>query len=314
MSDVAALFAAVLLVAAGLGAVAWATAAANAMLDARSAGAPVGAAAAVPVREVSRLLRQQRRTLIGADSLLWRIAGAGLIVTAMLKMLVIPFGPFVLADLPVGLVWFNTMDVLLWALWWLLGWGANSGWSLVGGYRFLALALSYELPLMFALTAPAIAAQSLRMIDLQSAQEHVWFVVWMPVAFVIFAASVVAFSSWGPFQTAMSGDIASGVVAELSSIDRLLLAAGRYAVLVSGAAFAVPLFLGGGSGPWLPPTVWVVVKTLLVLAGMLLVRRLFPMIRPDRLAWLAWVVILPLTIVQVAIVAVIVGANGGALQ
>ena len=66
----------------------------------------------------------------------------------------IPFGSFVLADLPVGLVWFNAVDVLLWALWWLLGWGANSSWSLVGGYRFLALALSYELPLMFALTAP----------------------------------------------------------------------------------------------------------------------------------------------------------------
>lgn len=313
MGDVAAVVVGVLLVAVGLGAVAWATAAANAMLDARSAGAPVAAAAAVPVREVSRLLRQQRRTLLGADSLLWRIAGAGLIVTAMLKLLVIPFGPFVLADLPVGLVWFNAMDVLLWVLWWLLGWGANSGWSLVGGYRFLALALSYELPLMFALTAPAIAAQSLRMLDLQSAQEQVWFVVWMPVAFLIFAASVVAFSSWGPFQTAMSGDIASGVLAELSSVDRLLVLVGRYTVLVAGAAFAVPLFLGGGSGPWLPPAAWVLIKTLLVVAGMLLVRRLFPMIRPDRLAWLAWVVILPATIVQVAVVAVIVGTNGGAL-
>ena len=88
---------------------------------------------------------------------------------------------------------------------------------------------------------------------------------------------------------------------------------GRYAVLVAGAAFAVPLFLGGGNGPWLPPSMWVLIKTLVVLAGMLTVRRLFPMIRPDRLAGLAWVIVLPLTIVQVAVVAVIVGVNGGAL-
>lgn len=313
MGDVTTVFVAVLLLAVGLAVVAGATAATNAMLDARSAGAPVAAAAAAPLREVSRLLRQQRRTLAGADSLLWRIAGAGFGIAAMLKMLVIPFGSFVVADLPVGLVWFNAVDVLLWALWWLLGWGANSGWSLVGGYRFLALALSYELPLMFALTGPAIAAGSLRMLDVQAAQNHLWFVVWMPVAFLIFTASVVAFSSWGPFQTAMSRDIASGVVAELSGVDRLLVLVGRYAVLVAGAAFAVPLFLGGGSGPWLPPAVWVVIKTLIVLAGMLTVRRLFPMIRPDRLAGVAWVIILPLTIVQLAVVAVVVGVNGGAL-
>ncbi|MEU2203097.1 complex I subunit 1 family protein [Microbacterium oleivorans] len=313
MGEVATGFVAVLLVAGGLVVVAWAAAAANAMLDARSVGSPVATAAAAPLREVSRLLRQQRRTLAGADSLLWRIAGAGLVIAGMLKMLVIPFGSFVLADLPVGLVWFNAVDVLLWALWWLLGWGANSSWSLVGGYRFLALALSYELPLMFALTAPAIAAGSLRMLDVQDAQGNLWFVVWMPVAFLIFVASVVAFSSWGPFHTAMSGDIASGVIAELSGVDRLLVLVGRYAVLVAGAAFAVPLFLGGGSGPWLPPSMWVLIKTLVVLAGMLTVRRLFPMIRPDRLAGLAWVIILPLTIVQVAVVAVIVGVNGGAL-
>ncbi len=305
--------ASVVLVPVAVAVLAAAAAAANGVLDARTTGLPLRTGLAVPVQETARLLRQQRRTLPGADSLLWRIASAGIGIAAVLKVLVIPLGGFTFADLPVGLVWFNAMDVLLWALWWLLGWGANSSWSLVGGYRFLAQALSYEIPLMFALTAPAIGAGSLRLLTVQHAQTHLWFVVWMPIAFFVYAASVVAFSSWGPFQTALGTDISGGVLLELSGIDRLLVTGGRYAVLVAGAAFSVPLFFGGGEGPLLPAGVWVVVKTCLILGGLLTIRRLFPTIRPDRLAEIAWVIVVPVTLLQLAVVAIIVGVNGGAL-
>jgi NADH-quinone oxidoreductase subunit H len=63
-------------------------------------------------------------------------------------------------------------------VWWLLGWGANSLTGLVGGYRFLALALGYELPLMFALVAPAVAAASLDVGEVAAAQDGLWFAVW----------------------------------------------------------------------------------------------------------------------------------------
>jgi NADH-quinone oxidoreductase subunit H len=294
----------------GVAVLALAVASVNGAVNARAEGGAVRDGFAAPARETARLIRQQRRTLPGADSLLWRVAGAGLGIAAVLQVVVIPFGNFTFADLPVGLVWFNAIDVLLW---WLLGWGANSSWSLVGGYRFLAQALSYEIPLMFALTAPAIGAGSLRLLDVQAAQHSVWFVVWMPVSFLIYVASVVAFSSWGPFQSAVGVDIGHGVLAELSGIDRLLVLGGRYAVLVAGAAFSVPLFFGGGSGPLLPASIWVVVKIVAVLAGILALRRMFPTVRPDRLAEIAWVIVVPMVLVQLAVVAVIVAVNGGAL-
>lgn len=311
MGDLAAVAAVVLPL--GVVALATATASANGALDARTRGMPLRSGLAVPFRETARLLRQQRRTLPGADALLWRIAGAGIGIVAVLKVLVIPFGGVTFADLPVGLVWFNAMDVLIWALWWLLGWGANSTWSLVGGYRFLAQALSYEIPLMFALTAPAIAAGSLRLIDVEAAQQHLWFIVWMPAAFLVFAVSVVAFSSWGPFHTAVATDASGGILSELSGVDRLLVVGGRYAVLVAGAAFSVPLFLGGGAGPLLPPAAWVLVKTCAMLAALLALSRLFPMVRPERVAEIAWVIVVPLVLLQLAVVATVVVVNGGAL-
>ncbi|WP_299168251.1 complex I subunit 1 family protein [uncultured Arthrobacter sp.] len=274
--------------------------------DRRSMLAGVGK----PIWETARLLRQRRRVLVASDPLLWRVGGAGLLVVALLMVVVVPFGRWTVADLSVGVAWFNAMDVMVWALVWLTGWGANSAHGLVGGHRFLAQALSYELPLMFALTAPAVAAGSLRVSDVVVAQQGLWFAVWMPVAFLVFCASVLAFSVWGPFSPAAGGDIAGGVLTELSSVDRFLVLAGRYALLAAGAAFAVPMFLGGGSGPFGPEWVWTFLKTAVLLAAFIYIRRLLPAVRPDRLVEAAWVIGLPVVLLQVLFVS-LVSLGGG---
>lgn len=261
---------------------------------------------AVPFQETARLLVQQRRTTTAPDPLLWRMGGASLLVVACLMIAVVPWGGWTMLDSSVGVVWFNAMDVLLWAALWCAGWGANSAWPLVGGHRLLAQALAYELPLMFALISPALAAGSLRMADVQAAQDGLWFVVLMPVAFAVLLISVLAFSVWGPFSSPMGRDLGGAVLAETSGVDRLLVLVGRYALLAAGAAVAVPLFLGGGGGPVLPPVIWSVVKTVTVLALLVATRRRFALLRPERFAELAWLVGMPLVLLQVLIVAVYV--------
>jgi NADH-quinone oxidoreductase subunit H len=265
----------------------------------------LGGALAGPLHESARLLRQRRRTTLSADSLLWRIGGGGLLVVALLMVTVVPLGRWTIAPLDVGIVWFNAMDVMVWALVWLVGWGPNSAHSLIGGYRFLAHGLGYELPLMFALVAPAIAAASLDVGTVAAAQQDLWFVVWMPVAFVVYCLGVLAFSVWGPFAAALGADIGGGVGAELSGVDRLLFQAGRYALLAAGAAFAVPMFLGGGSGPLLPDWLWTVAKTAVLLGALVWLRRRMPILRPDKFMELGWVVLLPAVLVQDLIVSVV---------
>ncbi len=279
-------------------------------LAARSAGRPARTGLSAPLDETARLLRQRRRVTVAADSALWRAGGGGLLVAALLMVVVVPLGPFTLADLPVGIVWFNAMDVVVWAAVWLAGWGPNSAHALVAGYRFLALALAYELPLMFALTAPAVAAGSLRVGEVAASQDGWWYVVQMPVAFLVFCAGVVAFSVWGPFSVPAGADVAGGILTELSGVDRLLVQAGRYALLVAGSAFAVPLFLGGGAGPLLPGWAWVLVKTSLLLAVLVALRRRLPALPPHRFAEVGWLVLLPLTLLQVLVVAVLAVGRG----
>jgi NADH-quinone oxidoreductase subunit H len=289
-----------------LGMVAVVAASADAVLVARRDGVDVRAGAIAPLAETARLLRQRRRVTPAADGPLWRVGRGGLLVAALLMVAVVPWGSWVPADLPVGVVWFNAVDVTVWAFVWLAGWGPNAAFSLVGAYRFLAQALAYELPLMFALTAPALAAGSLRVADVAAAQQGLWFALWMPVAFAVYCLGVLGFAVWGPLAPPMGGDIAGGVLAEVSGPDRLLLLAGRYALLAAGAVFAVPLFLGGGAGPLLPGWLWVLVKALVLVVALIAVGRRLPTLRPDRFLELGWMVLLPAVLLQVLVVALVV--------
>nr|WP_257908609.1 NADH-quinone oxidoreductase subunit H [Janibacter limosus] len=106
----------------------------DAVLSARQLGVRGGWTA--PLSRCCGCCGQRRRTTVAADTLLWRVGGAGMFIGAFLTVAVIPMGRWVLADPDVGIVWFNVVDVMVWAPVWLTGWGANSAHSLVGGYRF----------------------------------------------------------------------------------------------------------------------------------------------------------------------------------
>ncbi|MCZ2402538.1 NADH-quinone oxidoreductase subunit H [Paenarthrobacter sp. Z7-10] len=289
-----------------LGALGYATAAWSAVLRAKSSGTPAVASWSYPGRETARLLVRQRTASPGADTMLSRIGVVLLPMAAMMAILVIPLGTNAITDLSVGVVWFNAMEVLAWAAVWMVGWGSNSVWGLVGANRFLAQGLAYELPHMFALITAGVGAGSLRVSDIADHQGHLWFAVYMPVAFVVFLLSGLAFSFSPPFAQAFGADIAGGAAAQLSGVDRLLLRTGRYLLLAAAAAMSVPLFLGGGAGPLFPGWVWMLLKTLAVLAVLVGAGHRLPGVRMERFTEISWLVLLPLTIVQALAVSIFV--------
>ena len=110
--------------------------------------------------------------------------------------------------------------------------------------------------------------------------------------------SALAVAFWGPFEMIGSADLAGGVELELSGAPLAVWRFGHYALLLATSAFAVPLFLGGGAGVWLPPEAWSAIKVLtvsglLVAAGHLLVRR-----RLDSFMKRAWIALIPLSLAQ----------------
>jgi len=272
-----------------------------AVLSGAFAGRP-----AAPFREAVRLLTVQRRVTAASDRMLTRIGAISLPVAAALAALVVPFGDRVAVGTSVGVVWFNAMEVVAWASVWLAGWGANSAYALVGGYRFIAQGLAYELPHMFALITAALGAHSLDLRVIADAQGGLWFAVWMPVAFAAYLVSALAMAFWGPFEHPVGGDVAGGAMSELSGPDRLVFLAGRYGLLAVAAAVSVPLFLGGGAGPLLPGWLWSLVKTCAVLALLVWTRGRVPVLRMDRAMTAAWTVLIPATVLQMLVVGIVV--------
>lgn len=276
----------------------------NSVLAVRAAGTPVGAALVQPLRETVRLVVTQRATTDVPDAIVWRLGVVSVVLLPVLASAVLPVTPgVVVADLPVGLVWWTALMALLWVAVFLAGWGPNSHYSLVAGYRFVAQALAYEMPLAIVVITVGLAAGSLQVSEVVAAQAGLWFVVWAPAAFGVYLLCAAAASFWGPFATPTATDLAGGVTVELAGVDRLVFLVGRYLVLAAAAAFAVPLFLGGHHGPLLPGWLWIMVKTLAVLGLLVALRWLLPRVRMDRFEEVAWIGLIPLTLVQLFVVA-----------
>ena len=257
-----------------------------------------------PFRDALRLLFKERTTTLMPDAPQWRLGPMLIFTLPFLAAVVIPVAPgAAVADLNTGIVWWTALMALLWVAVFLTGWSANSSFPLVAGYRYIAQALAYEMPLAIVVITVGLLAESLQLSQIVAAQaEGLWFVVWAPLAFIVYLLAALAQTFWGPFSTPVAGDLAGGVKAELSGVDRLLFMAGRYVALVVAAAFAVPLFLGGHHGPLFPGWFWILIKTLLVLTLLVSTRWIWPRIRLDRFEEFAWIVLIPLTLAQLFLV------------
>ncbi|MGK5450894.1 NADH-quinone oxidoreductase subunit H, partial [Streptomyces radiopugnans] len=77
-----------------------------------------------------------------------------------------------------------------------------------------------------------------------------------------------------------------------------------------GSGMAVALFLGGGAGPWLPGWLWSLLKTLAVLAVLVVLHRRLPVLRPERIVRIGWLVALPAVLLQVLVVSAVMVAKG----
>jgi len=72
------------------------------------------------------------------------------------------------------------------------------------------------------------------------------------------------------------------------------------------------LFLGGYLGPaFLPPLAWFVLKTVVLVAGFILLRASLPRPRYDQLMALGWKVMLPLVLLNLLVTAWILLSYGG---
>ena len=263
-------------------------------------GSRIVRAALAPLRRAAQLLLQDRSVTERPDAEAWVLAPALLTALAAVGMAVVPLAPQVaVADVSGGIVLFGAAMALVMVAVFLQGWSANSVLPLVGGYRFVAQALSYEMLHMLVLIAVALPARSLGMGEIVESQEHLWNVLRQPLGFPIYLVAAAGLAFWGPLRLPDAEDLAGGTAAELSGAALLLWRVAQRAMLVAVSAMGAAAFLGGWQGPVLPGAAWVALKTLGILGALVAARHLLARVPVERFMFVCWVVLIPLALVDV---------------
>ena len=270
-----------------------------------------------PLADIVKMIAKEDTVPDGADKALFMIAPAVVATTAFLMFAVVPFGgeitlwgrriPLVVTDLNIGLLFVFAMSSLGVYGVALGGWASNSKYGLLGGIRGAAQMISYELPLGLSLIPVVMMAHSFSMVDIVQSQQRYPFILFQPLAFLIFVISAMAESKRTPFDLPEAeSELIAGYHTEYSGMRFGLFFLGEYVnMIVFGGILAV-LFLGGWRGPFLPPFVWLFIKIILVSLFMIWVRGTLPRLRYDQLMVLGWKVLIPLSLINI----VVTGAVG----
>ncbi|HBY94774.1 MAG: NADH-quinone oxidoreductase subunit H [Ardenticatenaceae bacterium] len=270
-------------------------------------------AAVLPLAEAAMLLRQENLVPRGADGLLFRSAPLVALAAVALAALVIPLGARLVGFNPsIGLFYFIVVLGPFVVAMMNAGWSQNAKEGLFGTFRAAAILISYEVPLGFAAIGPVMATESLSTVRIVEAQADLWYAVWQPLGLAIYLVAALVMSYRHPFDIPQAGtELEGGVLAEYAGPRLLLFKVGLNAIFGLLMAIGVVLFFGGWQGPLLPGPIWFLLKTGALATLVLWAIRFAPRLRHDQMLGLAWKILLPASLVNVALVGVLILVLGG---
>jgi NADH-quinone oxidoreductase subunit H len=207
------------------------------------------------------------------------------------------------------------------------GWASNSKYSLLGGLRASAQMVSYEISLGLSLVGVLILAGSFSLRDIVDAQGGTfwgfiprWNIFYggQFVAFFIYLMAAYAETNRIPFDLPEAEtELVAGYHTEYSSMKFAMFFMAEYANMITVAAVASLLFLGGWHGPVfgppllqaLLPVFWFVLRIFVFLFIYIWVRGTLPRFRYDQLMAFGWKFLLPLAIANLVVTAFIVAVR-----
>ena len=250
------------------------------------------------------------------DKAVFFIAPGIAVVTAFVAMTVVPFGdsvtvfgrtvPLHVTDINIAILFVlgaTSMGVYSIVLG---GWASNSKYPLLGGLRSSAQMISYEIAQGISIVPIVMMTGSLSLVEIVKHQQTTWFVVPQFFAFLIYILCGIAETNRAPFDLPEAEtELVAGFHTEYSSMKFALYFLAEYANMMVVSAVAITLFFGGWHGPVLPPVVWFLIKMFLFLFFYIWLRATFPRLRYDQLMGFGWKVLLPASLLNLAVTAVV---------
>jgi len=274
-----------------------------------------------PIADAIKLIFKEELMPAQADKLIFFLAPVVTLVPALVITAVVPWGPkplhlfgrditLYIADINVGVLYIMSVTSIAVYGIVLAGWSSNNKYAMMGGLRSSAQMVSYEIALGLSFVSAILLAGTMRMTGIVEAQKTNWFVLLQPVGTAIFLIATLAEVNRAPFDMPEAEqELTAGYHVEYSGMKFALIFMAEYDKMIAISAIGATLFFGGYNGPfidqfpWLGP-IYIFLKIVLLLFGMIWVRATFPRIRYDRLMAFGWKVMLPLSLAVVFITAI----------
>ena len=269
--------------------------------------------------DVFKLLFKEVIQPTRAEPFLFKLAPLLALAPAFAAWAVVPFdAQVVLSNANAGLLYLLAMTSLGVYGVILAGWASNSKYAFLGAMRAAAQVVSYEIAMGFALVGVLIASRSLNLSDIVMAQAgnagaFEWF--WLPLLplFVVYFISGVAETNRAPFDVVEGeSEIVAGHMVEYSGSAFSLFFLAEYANMILVSFLTSIFFLGGWLSPFHGLGIpflsvdgwwWLLLKVFFFASCFIWFRASFPRYRYDQIMRLGWKVFIPLTIVWIAVTA-----------
>jgi len=279
-----------------------------------------------PLADGLKLIFKEELIPVKADKVIFILAPIVTVIPAFIVMAVVPWGDTItlfgreialsLANINIGILYVTAITSISVYGIVLAGWSSNNKYAMLGGIRSSAQMISYELALGLGFIGPMMLANSMNLKEIvESQQQAGWFVIWQPVGALIFWVATLAEVNRAPFDMPEAEqELTAGYHTEYSGLKFALFFMAEYIKMIAVSAIAATLFFGGYDGPfvaqlpWLGP-IYLLVKIIILLFGMIWVRATLPRIRYDRLMAFGWKMLFPLALGTVFITAVGIAVN-----
>ena len=262
----------------------------------------------------------------GVDRVVYTLAPGIAVAAAFLAWAVIPVGVwnglyYWISDVNIGvLVVFAVSAMNVYAIM-LGGYSSDNKYSLLGGLRSAAQLISYEMSLGLSLVPIFMIAGSLRLQDIANFSVHWgWYngpfplLLLAPVSFIVYVISAVAETNRAPFDLPEAEqELIGGYLTEYSGLKFTMFYLAEYLNMVTVATLAALIFFAGWHPTfwWLPAFIPFLLKIILFLFVYIWLRGTLPRLRYDMLMRFGWKVLLPLSMLNVIVTAIVLVAVQG---
>lgn len=272
-----------------------------------------------PLADIGKLTFKEDFVPAGANRWVFRLAPMIPLIAAVAALSLIPFGgvhewfghtiTLYGTDLNVGVLVMLALSSLGFYGLILGGWASGNKYSLLGAARNAAQMVSYEVAMGLSILGVVMISQSLSLVEIANDQASgLWYILFQPVAFVVFMIAAFAETNRTPFDLGEAeSELIAGYNLEYGSVKFAMFLAAEYVAMIVISAFAATLFLGGPDGPWLPGFIWLGIKIAVLLFIFIWVRATLPRFRYDRLMKFGWKVLIPVSMANILITAIVVG-------